>query len=148
MTGPVPSESTTSSSSSIELAMEGACGGAGLGAPARAISADPATKSGWLVLMYAAWIEIKLDTYSDVGPSRSRSSSETTSISWACSRGNRCSSCRSVQHLRSPRRLPSPIDSAPSHDHCLVRGAYHHPLRRQALSVSPTTRLTTNFGRT
>lgn len=114
MTGPVPSESTTSSSSSIELAMDGACGGAGFGAPARAISADPATKSGWLVLMYAAWIEIKLETYSDVGPSRSRSSSETTSISWACSRGNRCSSWRSVKpsnHLSlmstlCPTRVP------------------------------------------
>ena len=43
--------------------------------------ADPLTNAGWFVLMYAAWIAIKLWTYSDVGPSRSRRSSETTSMS-------------------------------------------------------------------
>ncbi len=41
-----------SSSSSSELGALTA--GAAVGAPSRAIAADPATNSGWLVLMYAA----------------------------------------------------------------------------------------------
>jgi len=54
--------------------------------------ADLVMNAGWFVLMYAACISIRLCAYSDVGPSRSRRSSDTTSISCACNRGKRCSS--------------------------------------------------------
>jgi hypothetical protein len=57
-----------------------------------ACCADPVMNAGWFVLMYAAWISIRLCAYSEVGPSRSRKSSDTTSISCACNRGKRCSS--------------------------------------------------------
>ena len=45
--------------------------------------ADPEMNAGWLVLMYAAWISMRLRAYSDVGPRRSRKSSDTHSISCA-----------------------------------------------------------------
>jgi hypothetical protein len=59
--------------------MEG-FGGAGACSEA---AADPLMNAGWLVLMYAAWISIKLWAYSEVGPRRSRRSSDTTSMSCA-----------------------------------------------------------------
>lgn len=102
------SDEAPSSSSSGDDACDGTCvvsrsiqrtryelafgGGFWLAGPSRAMAALPATKSGWFVLMYAAWMPMRLDTYSDVGPSRSRSKSETTSMSCVNSRGNRCSS--------------------------------------------------------
>jgi hypothetical protein len=53
------------------------CGGL---ADSFAAAAEPVTNAGWFVLIYAAWMLIKLEVYSDVGPNRSRSSSETTSM--------------------------------------------------------------------
>ena len=58
-----------------------------------AAAAEPWMNAGWLVLMYAVWMSMRLCVYSVVGPRRSRRSSETTSTSCACSLGNRCSSC-------------------------------------------------------
>lgn len=60
----LPSESETSSSSASASAPAALMDGIGLvpaGSSPRAIAAEPATNSGWLVLMYAAWMLIRLE---------------------------------------------------------------------------------------
>ena len=76
-----------------------------------AAAAEPWMNAGWLVLMYAVWMSIRLCVYSVVGLRRSRRSSETTSTSCACSLGNRCSFCL-YHKYRAPILLDTSVLTA------------------------------------
>ena len=91
-----------------------------------AAAADPAMNVGWFVLMYAVWISIRLCAYSDVGPRRSRRSSDTHSTSCACSRGK----CSSSYNFEVNARIESQRYSMGetvmlSHRACAVMAYFH-----------------------